>query len=100
MSVKSADVIYYDIIAHIEKEGGRASTWYAGITGDIATRLFGAHCVPREGHWYIYRQTGSQESARAIEEALLEYGCDGGSGGGGNNCSYVYAYKKTLITDP
>ena len=100
MSTKSAQTICDEIVAHIEKEGGRASTWYAGITANIGERLFGDHKVPRKNHWYIYREASSAKSARSIESALIRYGCDGGSGGGDEDSVWVYAYKKTSVTDP
>lgn len=98
MTTKTAQSIYDEMVAHIEKEGGLASTWYAGITGDIEQRLFSDHNVPKRDHWYIYREASSAKSARSIESALIRYGCDGGSGGGDDDSVCVYAYKKTGTT--
>ena len=95
MTAKTAQSIYDEMVAHIEGEGRRASTWYAGITGNIEQRLFGDHRVPRKDHWYIYREANSAQSARSIESALTRYGCDGGGGGGDEDSVWVYAYKKT-----
>ena len=97
---KSAQKIYDEIVAHIEEQGGRPLSWYAGITEDIDERLFGDHNVPRKNHWYLYHEAGSARAARSVEKALLEYGCDGGSGGGDEDAVFTYAYKKTSITDP
>ena len=98
MTTKTAQSIYSEIVAHIEEEGGHASTWYAGITGNIEQRLFRDHNVPKAGHWYITREARSAQSARNIEIALIRYGCDGGSGGGDDDSVFVYAYKKTGAT--
>lgn len=96
----AAQTIYDEMIAHIRKEGSSASNWYAGITEDIGDRLFGDHNVPRKDHWFIHRRAESEDDARAIEDALHEYGCDGGPGGGDDDAVFVYAYKKTVRTNP
>lgn len=100
MASKTAQVIYDEIVAHIKEEGNGASNWYAGITEDIDNRLFGDHNVPRKDHWRIHRKASSADAARKVEKALLKYGCDGGSGGGDDDAIYVYAYKKTHVTNP
>lgn len=92
---KTAQVIYDEIIEHIKSSQYETSSWYAGITQDVDQRLFGAHNVPRKGAWYIYRQALSSSDARRVEEALINWGCDGGNGGGDSDAIYVYAYAKT-----
>ena len=89
-----------EIVAHIRSQGGSVSSWYAGITENIEDRLFGAHRVPRKNHWFIYRDAGSEAQARSIEKALLDWGCDGGPGGGDRDATIVYAYLKTPSTNP
>lgn len=100
MECKNAQTIVNEIGAHIQKQGGAVSSWYAGITEDIDARLFGAHRVPRKGHWYSYRQGISADAGRSAEKALLNWGCDGGSGGGDDDAVFVYAYLKATKTDP
>ena len=93
--------ILNEIIAHMNKEGGPAHTWYAGITSDVGSRLHGAHSVPEKDHWFITQQAQSSEDAREVERILIEVvGCDGGTGGGDETSSVVYCYKKTSITNP
>ena len=89
-----------EITAHIKKEGSALNNWYAGITSDIESRLFGAHKVPRKNHWFIFREATSARAAREIEDALLKAGLDGNTGGGDDASTYVYCYKKTSITEP
>lgn len=90
----------YDlIIAHIREEGSAASTWYAGIASDWESRLEDHNVATSEG-WYIVRGCQSDAAARAVEKALIEYGCDGGSGGGDESAVWVYAYLKTPSTQP
>ena len=97
---KTAQEVYDEIVAHIKKQGGPFSSWYCGITENIKNRLFGDHNVPEKDHWFIHRPCTSNESARNVEKALLELGCDGGTGGGDANAVHVYAYLKTSITEP
>jgi len=56
--------------------------------------------VPEKDHWFIHRPCASNEAARNVEKALLDLGCDGGTGGGGDDAIYVYAYLKTSVTEP
>jgi hypothetical protein len=100
MIASQTQTIYDEISAHITRQGGLLHNWYAGITSDVNARLFGAHRVPRENHWFIYRRAISSLEARRIEDALLRKGCDGGPGGGDSSAVFVYAYLKTSITSP
>lgn len=100
MAAKDAQTILNEIVAHINKQGGPASSWYAGITSDIDQRLFNAHRVPRQDHWFVYREGFTTEDVRAVEAALIKFGCDGGRGGGDDSATLVYAYLKTSVTDP
>ena len=89
--------ILEEISGHINKQGGPASAWYVGITGDLEQRLHGFHQVPKENHWFMTRQAESAETAREIERSFVEQiGTDGGTGGGDDESTWVYAY---LITD-
>lgn len=97
---KTAQEAYSEIIAHIQSQGGPISNWYCGITGDISSRLFGDHNVPEKGHWYVYRECVDSQAARAVENSLLDQGCDGGPGGGDASAIYVYAYLKSSLTNP
>ncbi len=100
MAAQSKEVIYSDISGHISKQGGARSSWYVGIASNIEQRLFGDHRVPKQNHWYIYREALSSHDARTIEKAFLDWGCDGGPGGGGSDTTYIYAYLKTGVTMP
>lgn len=100
LSPISARQAYDDIVAHIVKQGGPYSSWYCGITSDWKERLFDDHQVPGENHWYIVRRCHNDNDSRAVENTLVELGCDGGSGGGDQSSVYVYAYLKTSATNP
>ncbi|MDO9566424.1 MAG: hypothetical protein Q7J15_06765 [Candidatus Desulfaltia sp.] len=97
---KTAQEAYNEILAHIQKQGGSFSSWYCGITEDIASRLHNDHKVPEKDHWFIQRQCTNSTAARNVEKALLDKGCDGGTGGGDDNAIYAYAYLKTSVTEP
>lgn len=97
---KDVQTIVSEFNAHIRKQGGNFENWYVGITQDIEQRLFGDHKVPRKDHWFIHREAFTSDDARAVEKAFLEWGCDGGTGGGDEDTCFVYAYLKTSVTDP
>lgn len=100
MAAIDNETIIAEISAHISKQGGHRSSWYVGIAADIEQRLHGDHGVPKKDHWFIWREAFSDDDARSIEKELLEWGCDGGSGGGDRNTRFVYAYLKTSDTEP
>lgn len=100
MQALDAQAIVDDIAAHITKQGSSTSAWYAGITSDVDQRVFSDHGVPRKDHWRIHRKATSSAAARAAEKALLDWGCDGGAGGGDDNAIVVYAYLKSPVTSP
>ena len=100
MKPQIAKEVYDEIVAHIEKRGDAHSSWYCGIASDWEDRLFNEHQVPRKDYWWIARQCYDNESARNVEKALLELGCDGAAGGGDDTTVYVYAYLKGTMTNP
>jgi len=100
MDAQDVSTILQDMNGHIQKQGGRPSDWYVGVTSDIEQRLFTDHKVPKKDHWYIYRRALTADDARAVEKAFLDWGCDGGTGGGEDDAMFVYAYLKTPVTDP
>ena len=100
MEPKGTQQVYDEIIAHIHKQGGAYSRWYCGIASDWNDRLFNDHQVPQKDYWYIVRQCYNDNDARSVEKALLDLGCDGGSGGGDYTTVYVYAYFKGTMTNP
>ena len=96
----SAQEAYDAIIAYIKKQGGAARSWYAGIAADARDRLFSDHNISEDSGWWILQHCKSSTDARAVEKALLDYGCDGGEGGGDKTTTQAYAYLKTHTTDP
>ena len=99
--IKSKQEIINDISAHIQKSGGGYRAWYVGISKNARDRLFSSHKVREENDWWIYRQAGSSQVAREIENYFVNsLGTDGGTGGGDVTADEVYAYKKASHTDP
>jgi len=98
MAGRSKNLIAQEVAAHIREQGGLLANWYVGIASDVNQRLFRDHNVPRDNHWYIYRKAVNDQDAREIEKYFLDQGCKGGSGGGDDSCSFVYAYLITAIT--
>ena len=95
------DQIIADIRAHIAKDGAAYSKWYVGITKDAQNRLFNDHGVIKDGDWWIYRQAYNSQSARDVEDYFVNTcATDGGVGGGDEDSTFVYAYKKAPHTNP
>jgi len=94
----TAQEIYNDITAYMKQNGYNASFWYAGITQDIDQRLFGYHNVSKQYDSWVWCPAINIIHARSAEKALLDFGCDGGDGGGDNDAVCVYCYLKTSGT--
>ena len=97
---KPASVIQREITDYIRTCGGPYSAWYVGIASDVRQRLFGEHRVDKKAGSWIFRTCASEDVAREIEYYFLDLGADGGPGGGGEDSTFVYAYKKTERSDP
>ncbi len=100
MEAISKEEAYNLIVAHIKKQGGAYSGWYCGIASDWEERLFNEHKVPRKDHSRTTQKCFTSDNARAVENASLRLGCDGGVGGGDRTTVYVYAYLKGTMTNP
>lgn len=87
---------------HLKKSNKQYyNQFYIGITSDVNARLFGAHKVPRENHWWIYRFADNEQIARDVERHYIDLGMQGGEGGGtgeGNvTCVYCYAIANYTV---
>lgn len=95
----ATDHITTDIENHIRKCGGQFSHWYVGIATDAQTRLFSDHQVRKQGDAWIFREAGTHQKARQIEEYFVKrLGTRGGTGGGSTTTREVYAYRITSHT--
>ena len=99
LPLKARDA-YEEILANINKLGGSYSDWYCGIASNWVNRLVIEHKVPKKGHPYIARQCYTSDDAIAVENALIELGCDGAPRTGDKTSVYVYAYLKGTMTKP
>ena len=97
---KTSREAFAEISAYITRQGGSYSDWYCGITSNIEDRLFAHHYVPKKFYWQIARECENSESARAVEKALFDFGCDGGGSRRDEDSIYVYAYLKSSDTVP
>lgn len=93
MAKSKAEIITI-IDAYMQKFQYQNSDWYVGIATDPRERLFNDHNVDEKNGFWIYEQATSDTIARAVEQAYLDTGHDGGSGGGDQSSVYVYAYVK------
>jgi len=76
------------------------SNYYVGITKNIESRLFSDHAVDRDNDYWIYRTANSKTCAEDIEKHFLGLGMDGDTGGGKEESTIVYCYKKNSHTNP
>lgn len=97
---KTAQQVFDGIKEYVDNQGKPYAAWYAGITSDIETRLFADHDVSRTSDKWVYDECENNQGARNVEDALLKLGCDGGSGGGDQSSTHVYAYLKSPSTKP
>ncbi len=91
---KSKTEIIAAIDAYMQRFQHKNSDWYVGIASDPRQRLFTDHNVDEKNGIWIYEPAASAEVARAVEQAYLDTGHDGGAGGGDADSVYVYAYVK------
>lgn len=87
-----------EIDAHITKCGGGYAGWYCGIASDPRKRLFTDHRVDEKDGSWIYRDLGTDTSARRVEDHFINKGYKGGGGGGDRATRFAYAYKITWST--
>lgn len=67
--------------------------WYIGIASDPEQRLFIEHSVNKETDAWIYSICQNCNSARNVEQYLIEtLKTKGDLGGGDDNTKYIYAY--------
>lgn len=91
-----------DIYTEINKYVGNDSysSWYVGITNDVDRRLFQEHGVDKDNDTWVWCHANSKADAQTVEEHYLDLGMDGDTGGGNDDTTYVYAFKKNLHTNP
>ncbi|MFA5749744.1 MAG: hypothetical protein WC895_00785 [Candidatus Shapirobacteria bacterium] len=88
------------IISEIKNYAGNYQSywkdWYIGIASDPEQRLFTDHSVNQKTDIWIYRICQNADSARKIEEYLINsLKTKGDTGGGDNTTKFVYAYLTT-----
>ena len=90
------------IISDFEKYVGtdNYSDWYVGITNDIDRRLFNEHKVDKKQDKWIHSPADSKDVAQEVEEYFLNKGMDGDTGGGNDDTTHAYAFRKNSHTDP
>lgn len=89
-----------EIVAGIKQYVGKRGyeNWYAGIAEKPKKRLFDRHRVTKENGLWIHKRATSVAEARTAEKMLIDEGFQGGSGGGTDDSTAVYAYRITPTT--
>jgi len=99
----NAQEIRDEIVDYLVASDIAFSDWYVGIASDPVTRLFTDHNVDKEAYW-IYKDAGSEECARAIGEFIINKHKTKGkssvedSATGYKTAQHVYAYAITGTT--
>jgi len=87
-----------DITEFMIARGGYYYQWCAGITSDPKKRLFVDHKLDGDRDVWIYRDCGSETTAREVERHFLESGCQESTWIGEPSSTYVYLYKISAHT--
>ena len=85
--------IIRDITEFMISRGGYYYQWCAGITSEPQKRLFVDHNLERERDVWIYRDCGSETTARKVERHFLDSGCQESTMPGEPSSPFVYLYK-------
>ncbi|NPV02224.1 MAG: hypothetical protein HPY53_12685 [Brevinematales bacterium] len=95
------DAIINGIETFIRKNGGDFGSWYVGITDDADKRLFVEHHVNEDSNNWTYYTADSHDEALEIEDYFMSMKrTDGEHGDGEDGADMVYAYKKSVSTNP
>ncbi len=97
---KSSEDIVMELLEFIHAEGGHPCMWYVGVTDDAQRRLFDEHQVHLQNDAWIYRTASSEMEAQRVEEYFQGHGLDGGKGSRRTSSHMVYAYRKSISTEP
>jgi hypothetical protein len=97
---KSSEIIVMEILEFIQLEGGHPKAWYVGVTDDPQGRLFDEHQVHYQNDAWIYRTAASEIEAQRVAEYFLEYGLGGRKECRRPDARVVYAYRKSVSTEP
>jgi hypothetical protein len=90
-----------EIKKYIIKSKGAYTRWYAGVSSNASNSLFNVHKVKEKGDRWIYQTAISPQVAREVEKYLIiVLRTDGEVGGGEEDATMVFAYKKAMHTDP
>ncbi len=86
------------IVVFIQQHGGNRAEWYVGISSDFYRRAL----EHRLSSTPIFSENiHGVDTARAVEKHFVEIQkTDGAPGGGDDNSTTVYAFRKTRDTDP
>lgn len=95
---KNKEAIIQDIEDYMAKHGGDIDDWYVGVAAKPRERLFDDHSVDEDKGAWIHRRASSDGLARDIEKHFLDKGAEGGTGGGNEDTTAVYAYQITWHT--
>ncbi len=89
--------IEQEIDSLIQKSGANYREWYVGLAINPREQLFTGHNVSEKSGTWVYKDAGSEITARDIEAIFLKKGCKGGSMKK-DSSRHIYAYKIMRTT--
>ena len=93
MTNQTTQEVYDFIMNYINGTGVAYNRWYVGIASDPKARLFTDHNVSEESGQWVYKDAGTEAVARQVEQYIINtHNTQGGTGGGDESTTFVYAY--------
>jgi len=92
--------IYEEIREYISRNNDDYKNWFVGTTSDHVRSLFVNHRVYEGDDSYIFRECPNNRVAENTKCSLVRLGCQGISGCWTTEPTIVYAYRKSLHTNP
>ncbi|OHD53578.1 MAG: hypothetical protein A2Y33_06555 [Spirochaetes bacterium GWF1_51_8] len=99
--MSSKEAIIKGVEKLIRENGGDYGSWYIGISDDADKSLFSDHHVHEDNDPWAFYTAESHEEAFEIEDYFKSVRrTDGGRGGEDQKADMLYAYKKSVRTNP
>ena len=96
----AAQEVYDCIMQYIHSVNANYPSWYVGIASDPKARIFKDHKVSEIFGKWVYKNAGSEETARTVEKYIIDnHKTQGDIGSGDNMTTNVYAYLITNSTE-
>ena len=104
MSTTISVIPYYEVIDSIHgfilKNSHTYFDWYIGLTDNAEKMLFEEHKLNPDSDMWIYEEVPSDSDAFRIREYFLNMGCTGGLLRYPEKTRFIYAFRRSLNSNP